>query len=100
VMIALFGGLFGIVSQLIYGLLINPGMTEVIVQAQLQKLEEAGMNSADIENAEPMMRTMLHPAIMAGGAFIGTFIMGAIISLITAAFLKRTESVPPAAPAA
>lgn len=95
VMITLFGSLFGIAAQLVYFQLINPGLNEVIIQAQLQALEASGMSSEDIDKAESTFRRMLHPGLMAVFSFIGSFIFGAVISLVTAAFLRRPESSAP-----
>lgn len=93
VLISLFAGLFNVVGNLVYMQLINPEFRDVLVAAQVQKWEAAGMNSQQIESAETVMRKMMHPAIQAVSAFFGTLIIGSILSLITAAFLKR-----PAAP--
>lgn len=92
VMITLFAALFGIVSNILYMNFINPGMVDVAVQAQIAKWEAAGMSAARIEQAEGMMRKMMSPGISAAFGFIMGMIFGTIISLISAAFLKR----PPA----
>ncbi len=97
VMIVLFGALFGIATNLLYTQIINPHMTDILMQAQIDKWEAAGMSSAKIEQAEAMMRKMMHPAIQAVFGFIGGMCFGTLISLITAAFLKReaTSAEPP-----
>ena len=89
VMITLFAALFGIVTNLVYTQLINPDIRELIVQAQIGKWESSGMSSSQIERAEGMMRTMMNPALQAFFGFCGGMLFGTLISLVTAAFLKR-----------
>ena len=93
-MIALFAALFGAVGHWIYMSLINPGFTDVLLQAQVASWEEMGMNSAQIENAEAFTRKFMHPAVQAGMAFVFGTIFGTVVALVTSAFLKRSE-VPP-----
>jgi hypothetical protein len=97
-MIALFAALFSIVTTYIYFHLINPGIQEVIAQAQIDKWEAAGMSSDRIESAEAVMRKMMHPAIQAAFGFIAGVISGTVIALITSAFCRRevTDPQPPA----
>ena len=89
VMITLFAALIGIVTNLLYMQVINPGMTDLIIQAQTAKMEAAGMSGARLEQVEAMTRKMMSPPIQACFAFLGGMFFGTIISLITAAFLKR-----------
>lgn len=88
-MIALFSSLFGILTNLIYTQVINPGMSDLVIQAQVAKWENMGLSSAQIERAEGMTRKMMSPAIQAALGFFFGLLFGTIISLITAAFLKR-----------
>jgi len=94
VMVALFAALFGAIGHYIYVSLINPGMTDVIIQSQIAQWEAMGMSSAQIENAEAITRKMMHPAIQAVFASIFGFVFGVVIALITSAFLKRSETSP------
>jgi hypothetical protein len=95
VMIALFAGLFSIVTNYLYFQVINPGMSEVIVQAQLDKMEAKGLTGDQLERAEKGVRFFMKPAMMALFGFISSIFWGTIISLIAAAVLKRkaTEEV-------
>jgi hypothetical protein len=97
VMITLFAALFGIVTTYLYFQLINPGFLDLTVQARLDEMEAKGVSGAALEQAEKMVRMMMKPAIMAAFGFVGGMINGPIISLITAAFLKRTVSDEPPA---
>jgi Protein of unknown function (DUF4199) len=97
VMITLFAALIGIVTNFAYTNFINPGFTDVIVQAQIAKLEAKGLNRTQIEGAEKMIRAMSGPVAQAVGGFVGGMLFGTVISLIAAAFLKRPaqENAPP-----
>ena len=89
VMIVLFASLFGLVTNFIYFHFINPGFTDLIIQAQLDKMAEKGMNGAQLEQAEKITRMVMKPGLQAIFGFCGGMFSGTIISLITAAFLKR-----------
>jgi len=95
VMIVLFAALFGIVTNLLYTQVINPNFSEVLVQAQIEKWEAAGMSADKIEKAEGLMRKMMNPAIQACVGFLSGMMFGTLISLVTAAFLKREASAEP-----
>ena len=95
VMVTLIGALIGIATNMLYTQVINPGFNDLLVQAQIAKWEAAGMSAARIEQAEGVMRKMMNPAIQACFAFLGGMIFGTVISLITAAFLKRSEEEQP-----
>ena len=98
VMITLFATLFGAVANYLYFHVVNPGFGEIIVEAQLEKMRTAGTPEAQLEQAEKGIRMFLHPAAQAVfGILMGLF-WGTLISLITAAFLKR-EAVQPPPPA-
>lgn len=94
VMITIFATLFGVIFNFLYSQVIHPGMQELQVQAQLEKMEASGVPSAQIDAAEGMIRTMMHPALQAVFYVFGGVLFGTIISLITSIFLRR-----PAAPA-
>ena len=89
IMITLFGALFGSLTAYTYAKFINPEFVDVIVQAQVQKLEEKNLSAAQIEGAEKMIRSMSSPGVQALFGFLGSLMFGAIISLVTAAILKR-----------
>jgi predicted DNA repair protein MutK len=98
IQISLFACLFGIVTNFLYMGVINRGLKELMVQAQIAKWEALGMSSDKIEQAEKMMRMMMNPALQAVFGIIFGMIICTIISLIVAAFLKRPaqdELAPP-----
>ena len=90
VMITLFAALLGLVTNFVYFHFINPGMNDLVMQAQIAKWEAAGMSGARIEQAEGMMRKMMSPAVQVAVGFGGGMIFGTLISLVTAALLKRS----------
>jgi hypothetical protein len=89
VMITLFATLFGVMVNMIYMQMVNPGMNEVILQAQYAKFEEMGMSGEQIEAAEQMTKRLMHPAIQAVMQFVIGVIVGSVVALITSIFLRR-----------
>jgi len=51
------------VTNFVYFQFINPGFTDVIIQAQLAKMEAKGMQGAQLEQAEKVVRMMMKPGI-------------------------------------
>lgn len=101
-MIALVSSVLGIFTWILYANFVNPEFREIIVQQQLQAMEAKGMSPSQIDAAEKVVRTMTNPFIQAIFSFFGGLVMGTLISLVTAAFLKRpaATAVPAEAPAA
>jgi hypothetical protein len=101
VMITLFAALMGLVTNYLYTSVINPNFVEVMLQSQAEKLESKGVPADRIEQIQKMSATMMKPAVMAVFGFISGMLFGTVISLVSAAFLKRpavedTEDAPPA----
>ena len=89
VMIALFAALIGLVTTFLYGGVINPHFFDVILQAQTEQLEAKGISADKIEQIQKVSAPFMKlPAQMAFG-FLGGLFFGTLISLVTAAFLKR-----------
>jgi predicted DNA repair protein MutK len=84
-----FACIFGVITNFLYMNIINRGLRELMVQAQINKWEALGMSSDRIEQAEKMMRTMMNPALQAVFGLIFGMIICTVISLVVAAFLKR-----------
>ena len=89
VMITLFAALLGIVTTYVYLAIINPGYGDVVLQAQAEKLEGKGLKSEQIEQIQKMSAIMMKPGVMTAFSFIAGLFFGTVISLISAAFLKR-----------
>jgi hypothetical protein len=96
-LIAGFAALFGAIFQFCYASFINPHYSEVLLEAQIIKMEEQNVPAAHIEAAEKMMAFMMSPAMSAVmGLFMG-FIFTFVLALIVAAFVRRPaqEATPP-----
>jgi len=87
----LFAALFGVVFAYLYFQFINPGFSDLVLEAQIAQMEARGMSAAQIERAEPMMRKWMSPAVMTIMGCISTFIMSLILALIVAIFFRRRE---------
>ncbi|HEY5078554.1 MAG TPA: DUF4199 domain-containing protein [Opitutaceae bacterium] len=94
VLISLVAVVLSTVFNIIYTVFINTGFTEVMVQAQMDKLQAKGLSGAQLDQAEKMTRMMMGPVPAAIVGILFGMIIGTIISLILAAFLKRPA--PPA----
>lgn len=91
VMVAVFAGLFGVITTYVYFQWIDPGFHDLLVQAQTEKLLARGI---DPDKVERTTRFFTSSGFMAVSTFFGTVIGGTIISLIVAAFFRR-EAPPP-----
>ena len=70
---------------------INPGaMEEIMVQAE-QRMMDRGMTDMEIEQGMAMAEKMQTPGWYTTFAVLGNFIIGIVISLITAIFVKRED---------
>ncbi len=89
VAISFFCSVFSAIFNFLYAQVINPAFRDVMMQAQTAKWEAAGLSSAQIEQAQHMMQMMGSPVVQCVFAIIFGVVIGSIISLITAACLKR-----------
>ena len=92
VMIGLFAAIIGTVFTYLYAAVINPNFVEVMMQAQTEKLELQGLSSDKIDQINSMTRGMMKPPIQAAFGFIFGVLFSTLISLVTAAFLKRAST--------
>jgi hypothetical protein len=96
VMITLFAALLGLVTTYLYVAVINPHYGDVVLQAQSEKLEAKGLPAEQIEQIQRMSSVMMKPATMTAFTFVSGLFFGTLISLVTAAFLKRPAGEDPA----
>jgi hypothetical protein len=75
---------------------INPAFVDLMVQAQMAKMEARGMSGDQLEKAETMTKWMMSAGPASVLAFFYIFILGVILALIVAAFLKRPAPSTPA----
>ena len=92
VMIGLFASLFGLVTTFLYGGVINPHFSDVIIQAQADKLEASGLSADKIEQVQKMSAPFMKLPMQMVAGFLGGMFFSTLISLVTAAFLKRPAS--------
>lgn len=95
VMISLFSALTALVTTFLYFGVINPHFTEVIIQAQADQLEAKGLSADKIEQIQKVSAPFMKLPIQMVFAFFGSMLFGTIISLISAAFLKRDDREEP-----
>jgi hypothetical protein len=74
---------------------IDPGLNDLLMQVGESKLEAKGMSSDQIEKLQALNKVFMTPPIEALSTLILGVIVGCIIALIVAAFLKQPD---PAAP--
>ena len=79
-----------------YYAFINPAFTELMIQDRMAKMEASGMSGDRLDKAETMTRWMMSAGPASVLAFFYLFLLGLIISLIVAAFLKRPAPATPA----
>jgi len=89
----LFASFFSMITTYLYAAVINPGLTDLMLQAQAEKMQAMGREMTDAQQA--MMRHFIGPVGQAILAFFATLFIGVIIALIAAAFLRRTAERDP-----
>jgi len=73
----------------IYFTFVQTGMQEVFEQQAIISMEDSGMSDADIQRTLNFASIFWSPPALAAFATIGVVIQGAIISIVTAAIMKR-----------
>jgi hypothetical protein len=97
VMIALFASILSAVYNYAYFAFINPGFSDIVVEAQLAAMEAKNVPAAHIDGAEPMIRKFSSPGVMTAMGLVMGFLWSVVISLIVAAFVRnRPAAAPPA----
>jgi len=75
--------------NLLYQTVVNPRIIDIMVQAQLNKLEAKGLSGDQLEQPEKFMRLFMGPVLgPIVYVFVGLF-FGTLIALLVAAFVKR-----------
>jgi len=70
---------------------IAPDMVDMIMDAQMQAMSEQGMDEDAIEQAIEMSKGFMSPGMISVMSIFGSLFMGAIISLITSAIMKKNS---------
>ena len=95
VLIALFASLLGLATTFLYNGVINPHFTEVMMQAQANKMEAKGLSADQIEKIQGMSAMFMKLPVLMVSGFLFNMFFGTVISLISAAFLKRDDREEP-----
>ena len=82
----------------VYWVFINPAIAEVIIQDQVSKLESSGLTGDRLDQATAGVRKIFAPIPQAVSTLVLLLIIGAVIALIVAGFLKRTKPAVDAPP--
>ena len=92
----IFGAVFGAIFAYFYFKMINPSMSEFILQAELAKLEAKGLSSDQVAQAEGPIRMFTSPGMISVMQLIMGAIWSCIIALIVAIFFRnRPAATPP-----
>ncbi|MDP1580748.1 MAG: DUF4199 domain-containing protein [Candidatus Didemnitutus sp.] len=89
VVISLLSGLMTSVYTFIHFKFINTSFVDYQMEILRGRWAEAGLTDPQMEQAENMTRMMMGPAMSAVMTCVGMLIVGLILSLIIAAFVKR-----------
>jgi len=100
ILTALVGSVLGAVTGWVYFAVINPGFSDIVLQAQLAGMEAKGMPAAQIAAAEPMMKRFTSPAMMTVFQGFFGFLWSLLLSLVVAIFFRRRDTPPVAVPPA
>lgn len=77
------------VFSILYMTVINPGFQDQMKEAMTSQYEKQGMNEEQIEMAISIAEKFTSPGVMFVSALIMGTLIGAVISLIVAAIMKR-----------
>jgi hypothetical protein len=77
---------------------IDPGSLEEALRVSEEKMIERGMSDLEIEQSWPMVKALNSPVAWTLFALLGNILIGIVVSLITAIFIKNED--PNAMPAA
>jgi hypothetical protein len=89
VLTAMFGSLFSLATTYAYFGIINPGVCDLILQAQLAAMEAKGMPSDQIEKIEPMMRPWMSPVALTLTQGLFGFTFSTLLALVVAIFFRQ-----------
>lgn len=90
-LISLVAGIILSVYQFVFNKYIAPELANNMMMEVKRGMIEEGRSEESIQAAMSMMESMQNPWIIIGGGIFGTFVLGFIISLITAAFTKKDD---------
>ena len=87
-LISVFMAIGGAVFSYIYSAFVNPGMADILMNNQYNKMLESGMPQEQIMRIQESSRVWFEPQFQAISALIGTIIIGILLTLIIAIFMR------------
>jgi hypothetical protein len=79
------------ISSYLYFSVINPGMFAFIKMKQEEAMIERGMSDEQVAKASESMAAWMTPGAMAGFSLVSMVLLGTVLTLIVAAFLKKED---------
>jgi hypothetical protein len=92
ILISVFGGAIVGVFSIVLFTLIDPAMTERILDTARQQMIENGLPDDQVEQAVEISRQFLTPIWLFVFGLVGSAVVGLILSLIVSVFTKREAS--------
>lgn len=91
--VVVIGSLATALWMLLYTLVLEPGYQEAIIDNTYQQMQKQGLGEEQIEASIQMTKRFTSPVFMAVFTILSAAFMGAIISLILAAFTRKQPPV-------
>ena len=88
-MVSLYAGLIGAVYTYVHFTFVNPNFADYLIEASRVKWAAAGMRDSQMEAGEKGVRMFTKPVIQSVFGLVITVVLGLIISLVSAAILKK-----------
>lgn len=89
IIITVIGGLITTLYTYLYFKILNPGMITYIKMKQEEEMIKRGMTDSEVELMADTMEFWANPGMMSAFVLIGIILLGLVITLISAAILKK-----------
>ncbi len=87
--VGIVGGLIGSVYHFLYLKFIDPTYSDYLIQVQVEKMTERGMNDELIDKAMKQMEPFMTPVVQFGFAIFFSLFIAAVLGLIMAGIMKK-----------
>ncbi|MBU8891624.1 MAG: DUF4199 domain-containing protein [Bacteroidales bacterium] len=88
-MIVIVAAVLSAIYTYLFVTVIDPDIIDKILAISEEEMLKKGMSDDQVEMAQSFSKKFMSPVVMSISGFIGTSILGFILSLITSAFLKK-----------